>query len=146
MQLRRTSMKAMSLIAVGLWCLAAAAPLMAQEKPKLSSEARAVLDGTSKSRTFLFTYSATVKNLDPGTEASIWLPVPSDSAEQTVTIAHKKLPAQEQMGKDKEYGNRILFVKAKADKDGRVNVEVTYKVTRKEGVTKGDPDAFFKPL
>lgn len=137
-------MKTACCAVVALLCLAASSA--AQEKPKTEAAAAPLGDGAAKSRTFLFTYAATVKNLEPGKEALIWLPVPSDSAEQKVSMVSKKLPAQEQTGKEKQYGNQVLFVKAKADKDGKVTAEVTYKVSRQEVVTKGDAGSFFKPL
>jgi hypothetical protein len=136
-----------ALLAVLFIPLLMPAAVSAQDQPKLKSAAAAPVSAqdAGKTRTFLFTYALTVKDLPRGKEASIWLPVPSDSAEQTVTIAAKKLPAKEQIGKDKQYGNQILFVKAKADAQGTVRAEIIYKVTRKEVVTKGD-GTFLKPL
>src|SRR5437762_12518653 len=99
-----------------------------------------------KSRTFHFTYAATVKDLAPGKEVSIWVPLPSDSPEQTVSIVSKNLPGQEQIAKEKQYGNRILHVKAKANDQGKVPLEIVFKVTRKEVRTEGDPSLFLKPL
>ncbi len=98
-----------------------------------------------KTRTFLFTYAATVKDLPPGKEARIWLPFPANSAEQTVSLAAKELPAKETIAKEKQFGNRILYVQAKANEDGQIPLKLTFKVTRKEVRTDSDPRHFFKP-
>ncbi len=91
-----------------------------------------VTKAAAKSRTFWFTYGGAVKDLKPGQLASIWLPVPSSTTEQTVTLAYRKLPAVEIMGREKQYGNKALYFQTKADKDGQIPFEVGYKVTRKE--------------
>src|SRR5438876_873185 len=46
-----------------------------------------------KERTFLFTYAGTVKDLPPGKEARVWLPVAVSGPEQVVKIITQKLPA-----------------------------------------------------
>jgi uncharacterized protein (TIGR03000 family) len=85
-----------------------------------------------KSRTFLFTYAGVVKDLKPGQEASIWLPVPANTLEQTVEIVSKKLPANGSFFEEKQYGNKTLFFKAKAGKEGKVPFDVVYRVMRRE--------------
>ena len=89
-------------------------------------------DRSTKSRTFLFTYGGTVKDLRLGQEARIWLPVPVSTMEQTIAIEKKELPGQEQIGKEGQYGNSVLFVQGKADDQGEIPFSITYKVTRKE--------------
>jgi transglutaminase-like putative cysteine protease len=85
-----------------------------------------------RSRTFLFTYSATVTDLAPGTTARIWLPVPPSNAEQDVKIESKELPAEGKIGRESVYGNQILYLEAAAGKDGTIPLKVAYKVTRRE--------------
>jgi len=85
-----------------------------------------------KSRTFEFTYAGAVKDLMPGQEASIWLPVPPNTLEQSVDIISKKLPANASIHEEKQYGNKVFFFKGQADKDGKIPFEVVYRVTRKE--------------
>jgi uncharacterized protein (TIGR03000 family) len=97
-----------------------------------------------KSRTFLFTYETTVTDLPPGKEAKIWLPYPSSSPEQTVSLVSKNVPVQDKIGKDKEYGNQYLYVKAMANAEGKIPLSMTFKVTRKEVLTK-DGKSAFKP-
>jgi len=89
-------------------------------------------DAAPKSRSFLFTYSATVTDLPAGKEARIWLPVPLSNEDQDVQIVSKQLPAEGQIAREPKFGNQILYVDAKAGEDGKVPLEVTYRVTRRE--------------
>ncbi|MBY0525989.1 MAG: TIGR03000 domain-containing protein [Gemmataceae bacterium] len=91
----------------------------------------------AKSRTFLFTYGTTVTGLSEGKTAKIWLPVPTSSEDQEVSIENDKgLPEGYKISKDKKTGNSYLFVDGKPNKDGEVPLSITYKVTRRE--VKGD--------
>jgi uncharacterized protein (TIGR03000 family) len=95
-----------------------------------------------RSRTFLFTYAVTVTDLPPGKVARIWVPIPPSTPEQEVTMESKDLPGEGKIGHDKLYGNKILYVEAKADKDGKVPLRITYKVTRREVKTAGGAKVF----
>ncbi len=107
----------------------------------------------AKSREFFFTYQTTVTGLEPGKTARIWLPVPPSNEDQEVAIVKKELPGQSQIAKEPKYGNEILYIEAKADKDGNASVSVTYRVKRKEvlgdmnnkQVSKNEIDLFLKP-
>jgi uncharacterized protein (TIGR03000 family) len=88
--------------------------------------------GAPRSRTFLFTYAAVVIGLAPGKVARIWIPVPPSNEEQDVEIVSRQLPAEGQIGTEKKHGNKILFVEAKAGPDGKVPLQVVYRVTRRE--------------
>ncbi len=76
----------------------------------------------AKSRTFLFTYQTKVSGLPQGKSASIWLPMPSSSEEQKVSIVRRALPPTAKINREKKYGNRVLFVKAPAGKDGTITL------------------------
>jgi transglutaminase-like putative cysteine protease len=89
-------------------------------------------DSKARTRTFLFTYSATVTDLQPGAKARIWLPVPAANAEQEVSIESKGFPVEPKFGKDELYGNRILYLEAEAGKDGAIPLKITYRVKRRE--------------
>jgi uncharacterized protein (TIGR03000 family) len=101
----------------------------------------------AQSRTFLFTYGATVTGLKPGQKARLWLPVPPDSDEQTIYEATRKLPdgARAALDQEPKYGNWVLYVEADANAQGPVPVTLTYKVTRREVLgglpTKEDKEA-----
>lgn len=98
-----------------------------------------------KSRTFLFTYAASVNDLAPGKVADVWLPVPESTPEQDVRIVSKQLPATEQVNRDKTYGNQILYVRAKANEKGSIPLQITYQVTRREVRTDRSGTLFLKP-
>jgi transglutaminase-like putative cysteine protease len=83
-----------------------------------------------KARTFEFTYAATVTGLKPQQTARVWLPVPPDSDEQKIEIVTPLAGAK--LTTEKFYGNRLYYLEAKADADGRILLSMTFKVTRKE--------------
>jgi transglutaminase-like putative cysteine protease len=85
-----------------------------------------------RSRTFQFTYSATVTGLKPGQEARVWVPVPQSAPAQDVTVVKTDLPAKPTVRKEKQYGNAILSFEAKANKDGKIPLTIVYRVTRRE--------------
>jgi uncharacterized protein (TIGR03000 family) len=90
----------------------------------------------AKARTFQFTYGGTITGLTPKQTARIWLPVPPRDEDQDVEMVSRQLPAEGHIGKENKFGNKILYVEAKADADGKIPFSVTYKVTRRE--VKGD--------
>jgi transglutaminase-like putative cysteine protease len=100
----------------------------------------AAADDKPHSRTFLFTYATTVTGLPPGKLVRVWLPLPPSNADQEVKIVSKKLPAEGQIGREPVCGNRILYVEAKAPADGKLSLEVVFRVKRKElkGAVKED--------
>src|SRR5262249_31153782 len=67
---------------------------------RASDQSRDKSQPAARSRTFLFTYGATVTDLKPGTKARIWLPVPSSNSEQEITIESKAVPGEIKMAKD----------------------------------------------
>jgi transglutaminase-like putative cysteine protease len=85
-----------------------------------------------RSRTFQFTYRATVTGLQAGETARVWLPVPPSNDVQTVSIVSRDLPGESRLGKEKKFGNQILYFEAKADAEGKVPFQIVYRVTRKE--------------
>lgn len=99
----------------------------------------------AKTRTFLFTYGGAVKDLKPGEEAKIWLPVPVNTSQQRISIENKELPGKDQIGKESQYGNTILFFQGKANGDGEIPFKITYKVTRREVRTDVKADLVLKP-
>jgi transglutaminase-like putative cysteine protease len=85
-----------------------------------------------RSRTFEFTYAATVTGLAPGKTARIWVPVAPVTREQDVTVIAKQLPGTQKVSRDPTYNNIILYVEARANKEGKVPFKLTYRVTRRE--------------
>jgi transglutaminase-like putative cysteine protease len=117
-------MKAHRLLPVLLLAASAVAGLGADTAPE------------ARSRTFQFTYAATVTGLKPGQTARVWLPVAQSNDDQDASVVAKALPAEGKMGREPDYGNQILYVEAKADADGKIPLKVVYQVTRRE--VKGD--------
>jgi hypothetical protein len=125
-------------LAAGILILAGLVDLQAQAADEPVAQEKA------KSRHFEFTYAATVKGLPVGKTARIWIPVPSSSSTQKVSMDKDsiQLPGYK-IEQEKLYGNHILYVEAKADDKGQIPLHVTYKVKRFEVRTKGAPR--FKP-
>jgi transglutaminase-like putative cysteine protease len=105
-------------VLLGLLALPAAFPAAPEAPPK--------------GRDFLFTYQATMTGLQPGQAARVWLPVPPSNEDQDVRLVREDLPAEGHVATEPEYGNRILYVEAKANGQGKVPLSVTYRVRRKE--------------
>jgi transglutaminase-like putative cysteine protease len=86
---------------------------------------------TPQSRTFEFTYQATVTGLKAGELARVWVPIPPSDENQSVKILGIE-PAKLKMGTEPVYGNRIGYLEAKADSEGKVPLKLVYRVTRRE--------------
>jgi transglutaminase-like putative cysteine protease len=104
-----------------------------------------------KSRQFDFRYAFEVTSLKPGQVARIWIPLPPSDDEQDVKIVQKQFAAAEQMGKEPEFGNRIIYMEAKANANGMIANSVTFRVKRLEvaaspaSSSNGAIDRFLKP-
>jgi transglutaminase-like putative cysteine protease len=108
-----------------------------------------------KSREFDFTYVVKVTGLEPGTAVRIWLPVPPSNEDQQARIIRQELPgdAESAIGTEAQYGNKILYVAAKAWPNGTIPLSVTYRVkrlevkadTKSEKVAREEMEKFLKP-
>jgi transglutaminase-like putative cysteine protease len=83
-------------------------------------------------RLFQFTYAATIAGLEPAQRARIWLPVPPSNDDQQVEIVRKDLPVEGRIGTEKTYGNRVLYLEAKANDAGEIPLRLDYRVRRRE--------------
>jgi transglutaminase-like putative cysteine protease len=83
-----------------------------------------------RSRTFQFTYAATISGLKPDEATRIWLPVPQTTDEQDVTVV--TAPKDAKLNTEKKFGNKMYYLEAKADADGKVSLEMVFLVKRKE--------------
>jgi transglutaminase-like putative cysteine protease len=106
--------------------------LLAGQAQPASAGKKVPVSDAPKSRTFFFTYAATVKNVPANKRARIWLPMPSNSSEQEATLEVREFPARGEYEYDPVYGNRILYLDARADQNGRIPLLLTYRVVRKE--------------
>jgi hypothetical protein len=87
---------------------------------------------TLKSRTFDFTYAASIKGLSPDGPARIWLPIPPSNAQQKVRILDQTLPTDPETTFDQATGNHYLYLRAPASAEGTITLSITYRVTRHE--------------
>jgi transglutaminase-like putative cysteine protease len=99
----------------------------------------------AKQRAFLFTYAGTIKDLKPGQQASVWLPVAVSGPEQEVFIYSSNLPARGAQHTEKQYGNTMLHFQAAADKNGEIWFELVYSVKRTEVTTDFAANLVLKP-
>ncbi len=115
---------------------------------------RAAEQGPPASRTFLFTYGATITGLTPGQTVRVWVPSPPSNEYQTVRLERTEgLPPVSQISHEPKFGNDIHYFTATANSDGKVPFSLTYHVVRKEvrsGLTghddpKMDVNLFLKP-
>jgi len=117
-----------------------AKPAEPKPAPKVEAKTEPKVEAKSEpkaaqapSRTFLFTYTATVTDLPADKTARVWLPVATTNDHQEVKIEDDKgLPEGYKIEKEPLYGNSILYAEVKGDKDGKANLAVTYRVVRKE--------------
>jgi transglutaminase-like putative cysteine protease len=58
--------------------------------------------------------------------------VPPSDDDQDVTVVARKLPAEGRSAREPVYGNRILYLEARADARGEVPLTLVYRVTRRE--------------
>jgi uncharacterized protein (TIGR03000 family) len=86
----------------------------------------------ARSRTFEFTYAATVTDIPAGKVARIWLPVAHADDYQDAAIVSKKIPGDSSEGREPKFGNQILYTEAKAGADGTIPLEIVYRITRRE--------------
>lgn len=104
-----------------------------------------------KTRTFKFTYEATISGLKPGIEARIWVPAPQTNDDQEVLETELSFPTKPLTCVEPTSGNKMHYVAAKPDDKGVIEIRCGYKIKRKEvrGETdlaiKDDLERFLKP-
>ncbi|MFO7654213.1 MAG: transglutaminase-like domain-containing protein [Candidatus Krumholzibacteriia bacterium] len=95
---------------------------------------------------FEFTYRATLPPLDA--PARMWLPLPETDAFQTVEILSIEAPGEQRMIRDRDPGNRVLFLELGPEDGGEV-VEIRYRVQRREvaayEAAESSPDRYLHP-
>lgn len=90
-----------------------------------------------KSRSFQFTYQATLQGLEPGQVYRLWMPIPQSNEYQTATPVEGNQPASGKFTSESRFGNRMLYMEGKADAQGQATVSTEYRVTRKEVTSSG---------
>lgn len=79
---------------------------------------------------FDFTYAGTVSKLVPGAKASVWIPIASNTSEQTILRRIIKTPTNFVIQGDKKFGNQILYFEASANQEGNIPFSIGYRVRR----------------
>src|SRR5215213_4330783 len=85
-----------------------------------------------KTRTFKFVYETTVTDLKPGQEARVWLPVPQTTDDQEVLKVETTFPVKPSVNSESTFGNKMYYLAAKADADGKIPLRAAYTIKRKE--------------
>ncbi|MBT4691738.1 MAG: transglutaminase domain-containing protein [Planctomycetaceae bacterium] len=86
----------------------------------------------TKSRHFTFTYSGALTDLKPGSITSVWLPVATDTYEQTILNTQIDVPGEYRINRESRFGNHILYFQTTADDKGEVPFKVHYELERQE--------------
>lgn len=85
-----------------------------------------------KLRHFEFEYASKAVNLQPGSKVRVWLPIPSTSQYQAVSVKSSRLPAMVTTTREPEYGNCMAYFETTAPQNGEVSFSITYGITRAE--------------
>jgi transglutaminase-like putative cysteine protease len=85
-----------------------------------------------RSRPFELNYGATLTGLPEVGKIRIWLPVPRTNEAQTVRRLPAKLPAEARLTTDPKYGNELLYFEHDGAPGGRLAIQTSYQITRRE--------------
>jgi len=87
-----------------------------------------------KSRTFRFSYVATVRDIPPGAGTiDVWLPFPQTDVHQTIHQVSVKGPGVVTIGREPEHANQALYLRVEQPRE-LVSVELDVTATRQESV------------
>lgn len=110
----------------------------------LPLEAGAPGEFSPPSRTFLFTYQITLKDLPAGAQrVRVWIPRASTDSNQSVTLKRVSGPVPLREKLAPPFGNHILYGEILHPHPGPAEFTVEYQVTRKE-YAKGDYEGLLK--
>ncbi|MCB9898005.1 MAG: transglutaminase domain-containing protein [Planctomycetes bacterium] len=100
----------------------------------------AASDASARVRRFEFDYAGAVTGLLPGASVRMWLPVATSDAHQDVELLARDVPGEARLTDEARFGDRLLYVEARADAAGEVPFALRYRVTRRE-VTPANAEA-----
>ena len=89
----------------------------------------------TQSRHFTFTYAGALTDVQPGAKVSVWLPIATDTHEQTILNKQIDVPGEYEINRELRFGNHILYFQATADEHGEVPFKVSYELERREHLT-----------
>lgn len=88
---------------------------------------------SAASRTFLFTYQVTLKDLPAGAQrVRVWIPRPVTDAHQTVILKKVNGPVRLREVREASFGNHILYGELVHPPAGTAQFTIEYEVTRRE--------------
>ena len=100
--------------------------------------ARTPSEFSPPSRTFLFTYQVTLKEIPAAAQrVRIWIPRAVTDANQTVVVKQAKGTAPLRETREAAFGNRMFYGEILHPKSASADFSIEYQVTRKE-YSKGD--------
>jgi transglutaminase-like putative cysteine protease len=126
--MRRLSLPLAGVIALGL-----AAPLCAAPQPAV--------------RSFEATYVATVQEVPAGlARLEVWVPLPVDSADQTIRNVRVESPYEGSIRREKDNGDAYFYFSTESPKAGPLEIRVRFEAERREAgvggaVAAGKPSA-----
>jgi transglutaminase-like putative cysteine protease len=94
---------------------------------------------SGKTRIFRFHYAGAINQVTPGSSARVWIPVASNSHDQSVEIQSIRLPADYSETRETKFGNRLIYFEAVANDQGEIPFHLEYLVRRKE-LLAGSPE------
>lgn len=103
-----------------------------KENQVSKSEPKTDVESDPKSRSFEFSYGATLKDVPSNAEVKVWFPIAQTSAFQTVKLREKTIPGDLQVNSDPVYGNQIGYFAA-TQSDSPISFRMNYDVVRMEG-------------
>ena len=96
------------------------------------------------SRKFEFIYSASLKNLPPGSHnVRVWIPIAATDPRQTVILENVQSTVPKRMTREPVYGNHMLYAEFSASAGTPPGFKLVYVVTRRE-YSKGDFKSLMK--
>jgi transglutaminase-like putative cysteine protease len=106
--------------------------------------ARAPGEFSPPSRTFIFTYQVTLKDIPAGAQrVRVWIPCAVTDANQTVVLKKASGPVHLREVREAPFGNHILYGEIPHPQSGPAEFTAEYEVTRKE-YSKGDYESLMK--
>ncbi len=105
----------------------------------------------ANSRTFKFTYAATVIGLKPNQPAQIWLPIPPGNRNQDVQVVDTRFSGPVERKTEPGSRNEMYSFRANASRQGTIDLSVIYLIVRraaaeepKENVPDSDREFFLQ--
>ena len=104
-----------------------------------------------KSRTFILTYRAVVKDIPEAAKTlDLWLPLPQSDRNQTINQVIIDAPGPLTIGRESQFGNQCVHLRVQRP-NGKVSARLTIDATRRENcgaiepLSDADRDRYLRP-